>query len=401
MKAHCIFFLSSALFFCASGAIDAQELLSHGNQSGISGQPQSAQPSSQFSGVFEQKVAQFRQILSSQGIQGDALLFADEKEVAIISYAQNFSQTQYAVDFFSGAGQYSYSLAYRGQDARGNLILSTESGSSLILAQDRSWLQIADLKRMNSATASACNRVLEYSIRREKEIRERYWLFEEFFGQIKQGFNAGIDDEQNLMLYTDGKELLALARIPRADKYVMADYLAWNTTYFNVNHTSSAGGGHTFAVFSVENGQQVGVVDVSQDWQQLRSNGRTFQRTTVEKASAMVDEVRLNEDRHRSYEDFERMYITWSNLYANKLEYVNNVNIKETYKFSARAQMADCQAKMREIRQRAARVGYNIMPGAFEGASNTAVQSDINNYQSARDGVRYGVDRSIVNIINK
>ena len=400
MKAHYIFFLSSALFICGAGTtMDAQGLLSHRNQSGLPGQSQSDQPSSQSSGVFEQKVAQFRQLLSSQGLQGDAFLFADELEVVVITYAQNYFQTQYSVDFFSGNSQNSYPLAYKGQDEQGNLILSTESGSSLILAQDKSWVQIANLKRMNSATASACNRVLEYSIRKEKEIRERFWLFEEFFGQIKQGFNAGIDGEQNLMLYTDGKELLALARIPRAEKYALADYLAWNTTYFNVNQTASSSGGQTLAVYSVENGQQVGVLEVSQDRQQLRSNGRTFKRTTVEKASAMVDAARLNEDRHRSYEDFVRMYTTWSNLYASKLEYVNNANVKETYKFSARAQMADCQAKMREIRKRAARVGYNMMPGAFEEASNTAVQSEINNYQSARDGVRYGVDRSIVNVI--
>ena len=83
------------------------------------------------------------------------------------------------------------------------------------------------------------------------------------------------------------------------------------------------------------------------------------------------------------------MYNQWANAYAQKLSYVNNLSVKEVYKYSARAEMKDFQQNMREVRERAARVGYSLQPGPYEQYDNTATQNANNRLQWERDGVRY------------
>lgn len=343
-------------------------------------------------GQFQQMLNNWQQMAAAMGVSRQSWLFANEFTViAILQNTMSGMQPMYAMGIYENGQEQAVNLVFLGQNQQGAYCLKTEFQDSnqptIMVAPDLSWMTFNGLQ-LPAATPAQCDQAFANGQARSVHFAQRYYIFKDLFAAINKAYSRGVEDENNLFFYGNQQVAAVIAKIPSANALAIGEFEAWNTYVGDLyQQQANAQGGPRF--LAVINGQQV-PVEMTPNEMQIRINGLVLQRMTPENATQVVDQARLRFDKSQPYEFFVNQYTIWSNQYGEKLAYVNNANIKEVYKFSARAAMNDCQQKMREIRERAARVGYNIAPGAFEGANNGATQSALNNYQWARDGVTYG-----------
>lgn len=343
-------------------------------------------------GEFQQMANNLRQQINAMGAQAQIWLFANEfTAIAMIQTSYGGNQG-YRMGLFENGQEQAFNLVYLGQNQQGAHCFKSEFQDSnqptVFMAQDLSWINMGNKVQLMAATPDQCDQAYANGKARSENFARRYAVFADLFKAINQSYNGGVESEENLFLYGNRQEVVIIAKIPQANALAIGDFVQWNTSVGDLyQQQSMPQGGPRF--MAVINGQQI-PVEMTPNEMQIRINGTVFDRLTPEVAYQVVDNARLAFDKSQSYQFFMNQYSIWQNEYANKMAYVNNASIKEVYKFSARSAMIDCQQKMREIRQRAARVGYNIPPGVYEGADNGSLQSSLNNYQWARDGVTYG-----------
>ena len=343
-------------------------------------------------GIFQQAVNNYRQQAAAAGARRDIWLFADEYNCVIILHTVFMQQERLELGLFSAGQETDLNLVSLGRDAAGNYRLKWEyqehNNSFMTLASDYSWFQLPNGARMHPATTDELDRVYATGLARANYFGQKFQLFSKFFATIYKAYSANIAEEEDVLVYSSAQgEVVAIAKLRDANLLCVADYSGWTELYGDLGLSgTSAGGGTRYT--AVINGRQF-PFEMSADEQQITVNGKTLRRTTPEAAWKMIDQQRLAEDKRRSYQDFQNMYNQWANAYAQKLSYVNNLSVKEVYKFSARAEMKDFQQNMREVRERAARVGYSLQPGPYEQYDNTATQNANNRLQWERDGVRY------------
>lgn len=354
-------------------------------------------------GEFQQMANNLRQQINAMGAQAQVWLFANEFTVVAMIQASYAGGQGYRIGVFENGQEQAYNMVYLGQNQQGAHCFKSEfqdtNQPTVLMAQDLSWIMINNHVQLMAATPDQCDQAYANGKARSENFARRYAVFSDLFKAINQHYPGGVESEENIFLYGNRQEVVLIAKIPQANALAIGDFVQWNTTVGDLyQQQSTPQGGPQF--IAVINGQRI-PVEMTPNEMQIRINGTVFERLTPEAAYQVVDNARLAFDKAQGYNYFINQYSIWQNEYANKMAYVNNASVKEVYKFSARSAMIDCQQKMREIRQRAARVGYNIQPGVYEGADNGALQSSLNNYQWARDGVTYGQSDPAYQIDNR
>ena len=256
------------------------------------------------------------------------------------------------------------------------------------MASDMSWLNVMNLKTYNRASLEQCDKVLTYSKRKSLYLSKKYWVFTDFFQDIQKAHQFGPDPDADMMVWGNQKDVFALAYIPMVKKYAFATYEGW--TYVGCDagpQGQGTGGGTSYLV--ARNDMNIRYnMEVSADKKQLTIGDKVYPRLTIRKATRLIEALRDEQDKNTTPEQFNQMYQTYANLAASKMQTINNLNIKEVYKFSVRSELRDAQQKMRQIRQRAMKIGFQMQPSPYEG-QDPSYDPGIK-YQMERDGVRYG-----------
>ena len=330
-----------------------------------------------------------RQYAAMNGNNIDIWWFADSVEVVAIAKVYNQYSMNFTAGFSSAAGEITHTLLPQGRDESGNYVFAEEwSKNRLTMASDMSWLNTMNLKTYNRASLEQCDKVLAYSKRKSLYISKKYWVFTDFFQDIQKTYQFGPDPDADMMVWGNQKDVFALAYIPMVKKYAFATYEGW--TYVGCDagpQGQGTGGGTSYLV--ARNDMNIRYnMEVSADKKQLTIGDKVYPRLTIRKATRLIEALRDEQDKNTTPEQFNQMYQTYANLAASKMQTINNLNIKEVYKFSVRSELRDAQQKMRQIRQRAMKIGFQMQPSPYEG-QDPSYDPGIK-YQMERDGVRYG-----------
>lgn len=355
-------------------------------------------------GAFQQAISGLQQQAAAVGARREHWLFADQFRVFLMQHTMVYGQEDFQMAMYEGGVEIPMQLVLLGRDGQGNSCFKQDihegNQASIVLAQDLSWIYFPALNRQfAAATLDQCDEAYACGIARKAYMDEKYRLFTDFFKTINQSFGAGVEEEEDVFVYGDRSgEVVAIAKIRAKNALAIADYVGWSTSFGDVTYNGNDARGNLQFAARMAVGQNVvqGVIEMTPDEQKISVGGRTLRRISPESAWDMVDKVRLAEDSRRSYQEFMNLYNNWTSAYERQLNFVNNTAVKEIYKFSARSSMSDYQMEMRKIRQRAARVGYNLPASPYEGADNLSNQAEINRYQWARDGVNYGNSNTFV-----
>lgn len=332
---------------------------------------------------------QGRQITAANGNQMNIWWFADTMEIVGITQIFNQYSMTYNADFVGPTGDIAYTLLPQGQDAQGNYLFVEEwSKNRFTIAADESWLNVLDLKTYRRVTAEECDKVLTYAKRKSLYVEKKYWVFTDFFHEIKKAYRAGPDPDADMEVWGDAQAVYVLAQIPLYKKYAFAEYKGWSNVNCDAKpQGQTSDGGTTYLV--TRNDMNIRTsVEVSADRQQLKVGEATYHRLTIRKATRLIENLRDEQDKQTTPQQFDQMYQTQANLAANKMQYINNLGVKEVYKFAARSDLRDAQQRMRQIRQRAQKIGYQMQPSPYEGQDPSYDPGQ--KYQQERDGVRYG-----------
>ena len=356
-------------------------------------------------GLFQQSLHRLQQAASGSGAQFRAWLFADKFRVVLIQYTATQWQENYVLYIYEGGNEQQIPMVAMGTDQQGHYCFraaqSPGNQPTAVMAKDVSWLLFpAGQLKLPAATPEQCDKAYASGIARKAWFDAKFELFSDFFAAIAKAYNGRcIEDEKDLSVYQDDQgEVIAIARIPQVDRMAIASYKEYDCTFGDISRTGqSSQGGKSFT--GNANGQQF-QFDMSPDEEEINIGGKRFWRIIPELALILILLMRRRADKRFSYQDYVNMYNNWQSAYERQLNYVNNVNVKEIYKFSARSSMADYQQRMREVRARAARAGYHLPVGKYENADNLANQAEINRYQWARDGVKYGNHYGMKEIYN-
>ena len=346
-------------------------------------------------GLFQQSLDRLRQAAANTGAQFRAWLFADGFRVGFMQYSASRWQESYVLYLYEEGNEQQIQIVPLGTDQEGNYCFRAAqrpgNKPSIVMAKDLSWLSFPDIQvKLPAATPEACDKAYASAIARRAYLNQKFELFSDFFSAIAQAYNGmRIEDEKDMSVYqSDEGEVIAIARIRPVNRMAIASYKEYDTLFGDLSETGQTPlGGRMFT--GTANGQQF-QFDMSPDEEEIHLGGKRFWRIIPELALILILLMRRRADKRFSYQDYVNMYNNWQAAYERQLNYVNNVNVKEIYKFSARSSMAGYQQQMRKVRERAARAGYNLPVGRYENADNLANQAEINRYQWARDGVKYG-----------
>ena len=330
-----------------------------------------------------------RQYTAMNGNNINIWWFADSLEILAITEVYNQYSRNYNASFSNAIGENTYTLLFQGKDESGNFVFAEEwSKNRFTIASDQSWLNVMNLKTYKRVTAEECDKVMTYAKRKTLDVSRKYWVFTEFFQEIQKTYQCGPDPDVDMIVWGNQKDVFALAYIPLMKKYAFATFEGW--TYVGCDagpQGQGTGGGTTYLV--ARNDMNIRYnMEVSADKKQLKIGDKVYPRLTVRKATRLIEALRDEQDKNTTPEQFNQMYQTYANLAASKMQTINNLNIKEVYKFSVRSELRDAQQKMRQIRQRAMKIGFQMQPSPYEG-QDPSYDPGIK-YQMERDGVRYG-----------
>ena len=356
-------------------------------------------------GLFQQSLNRLQQAAASSGAQFRAWLFADRFRVAFMQYTATRWRENYVLYLYEEGNEQQIPLVALGTDQDGNYCFRAAqrpgTRPGIVMAKDLSWISFPDGHvQLPAATPEQCDKAHARGLARRAYLNQKFELFSDFFAAIAKAYNGmSIEDEKDMAVYRDDQgEVIAIARIPAINRMAIASYKEYDSLFGDVAEAGqSPEGGRAFT--GTVNGQQF-QFDMSPDGEEVHMGGKRFWRIIPELALILILLMRRRADKRFSYQDYVNMYNNWQAAYERQLNYVNNVNVKEIYKFSARSSMADYQQRMREVRARAARAGYNLPVGRYENADNLANQAEINRYQWARDGVKYGNHYGMKEIYN-
>ena len=333
-----------------------------------------------------------RQYSAANGNNINIWWFADSVEVVAITQIYNQYSMNYNISFSNATGDINYTMIPQGHDAQGNYVFAEEwSKNRYTVASDESWLNIMNLKTYKRVTAEECDRVMTYAKRKSLYVQRKYWVFNEFFRDINKTFQCGPDPDTDMVVWGNQQDVYALAYIPLVKKYAFATYEGW--TYVGCDagqQGQTADGGTTYLVARNDRNIRFNM-EVSSDKRLLKIGEKVYPRISIRKATRLIETLRDQQDKNTTPDQFLQMYQTYANLAASKMQTINNLNIKEVYKFSVRSELRDAQIKMREIRQRALKIGYQMQPSPYEG-QDPSYDPGIK-YQMERDGVSYGVPK--------
>ena len=337
--------------------------------------------------TMEQEI---RQYTAANGNQINLWWFADSTEIVGITRIYNQYSMNYNADIFNITGNIGYTLLPQGRDAQGNYLFVEEwSKNRFIVASDESWLNVMNLKTYKRVSAEECDKVMAYAKRKSIYLDRKYWIFNDFFRDISKTYQCGPDPDTDMVVWGNQQDVYALAYIPLLKAYAFATYEGW--TYVGCNagpQGQTADGGTAYLV--ARNDMNIRFnMEVSADKRQLKIGEKIYPRLSIKKATRLIEALRDEQDKHTTPQQFDQMYQTYTNLAARQIQTVNNLNMKDVNKYSVRSDLRDAQLKMREIRQRALKIGYQMHPSPYEGL-DPSYDPGIK-YQMERDGVRYGV----------
>lgn len=342
---------------------------------------------------FENREQAILQQAASVGCQGNIWWYADSVNVyAVVQFI-----SQYANDFtlveYSPSNQTEYTLIPQGQNSQGNYVfLEDLSKERILISADESRMISPKIQRQFSRTsASQCNDVMTYRMRKELYVNHKYEIFQDFVAEIGKAYGAlGIDLDRDMRVWGNEKAVYALVDLPQSQYYAFAEYQGWSMNVANGERQGQASDGSSNYAITNNSLNLRTSIQISADGGTLTAANNTFRRINIKTATRLISTLRDEQDKRTTPQQFDQMYQTYANLAANKIQYINNLNVKEVYKFSARSDLRDAQFKMRNIRQRALKTGYQMQPSPYEGQDPSYDPGQ--KYQYERDGVNYGMN---------
>jgi hypothetical protein len=345
---------------------------------------------------FQSFVERERLILqqaANMGSQGRVWWFADSADVCAIIQFYNQYANSFSLVSYTAVNPIEFTLLSQGQDAQGNYVFEEEMNKALfVFSADESWLRAPNQSIYRRVTAAQCDEVMTYAKRRSLYLDQKYWVFTDLFQTISKSYSyPGIDADRDMRVWGNRQGVYALVYIPSAKCYAFAEYRGWTTVFADGAQQGTASDGSINYLIANNSMNLRTNIQLSADGMKLTVNNASFQKINIRTATRLIEAQRDEQDKNTTPEQFDQMYQTYVNLAARQMQTINNLNVKEVYKFSVRSNLRDAQIKMREIRQRALKIGYQMQPNPYEGQDPSYDPGQ--RYQYERDGVRYGVPK--------
>lgn len=340
---------------------------------------------------FEDRERAILQQAANVGCQGRIWWYADSVDIfAIVQFVSQYSNN-YSLVAYTPSNQIEYTLIPQGQDSQGNYVFMDDlSKDHITISADESVMSIPK-KQMSfhRTTASHCNEVMTFCLRKSLYINHKYWIFEDFVAEIGKALGStGIDADRDLRTWGNEQAVYVLIRLPLTGNYAFAEYKGWNMVVADGGKEGLTSDGSTNYLIANNSLNLRTHIQVSADGNTMTVANGTFPKINIKTATRLISTLRDIQDKNTTPQQFDQMYQTYANLAASKMQYINNLNVKEVYKFSARSDLRDAQIKMRQIRERALKINYQMQPSPYEGQDPSYDPGQ--KYQYERDGVDYG-----------